>query len=188
MLLIFPSFVRSVRATILDAAYANLLPNTPRPLLLYELPLRAYYRKPTSGIPSPDTSNPATMDVFDPFSEPRSMGVNTLNQYLGNTRRILCDASGFFEDRRLSPELVARPYPASIASVTVGPERAFQMRRLDENGNFVDYGVPGAARRRAIWNWLHELPDPLDFHPDELYVSCVLFLFTNNAFWFSQNV
>ena len=109
---------------------------------------------------------------FDPYSEPRSMGVNTLNQYLGNTRHIFRSPSGPFEDRGHSPDLDVREYPQNMVSATVSPDMAFQNRRVDENSDFVDFQVPGAARQSAVRTWLQGLPDPLRLDPQEIYVSC----------------
>lgn len=83
------------------------------------------------------------------------MGVNTLNQYLGNRRRIIRDTNGSLEHRRPSPDFGGRVYAASAAiaaSATTGPDMAFRNRRLDEEGRFVDFEVSAKVRLKAIWD------------------------------------
>ena len=90
---------------------------------------------------------------FDPYSEPTSMGVHTLNQYLGgNRRRIVRVNSGSLEHRRPSPDLGGRVYAASAASATTGPDMAFRNRHLDKDGRFVDFEVSSKVRLKAIWD------------------------------------
>ena len=99
--------------------------------------------------------------------------MNTLNQYLRDTRRTIRDVSGLFEVSGRSPGVGGREHlqDMDMASAAISPEMAFQNRRMDRNGQFLDFEVPSAIRRRAVWDWLQGLPDPIRNNPQELYVS-----------------
>ena len=113
---------------------------------------------------------------FDPYSEPRSMGVNTLNQYFGTSRRVVR------EDRRLSPELSERDSRQKPISAKVSPGMAFQNRRIDKSGQFVDFKVPSGVLRKAVRDWIQNLCDPAQMDPQELYVSFPLIRLWNLIF------
>lgn len=102
------------------------------------------------------------------------MGVNA-HQNLKGDRLVVREPSGHSEDGSLSPEPNEPSCPQKKpTSGKVTPETAFQMRRRDKSGRFVDFQVPDRIIQKSVRDWIQELRDPAQMDPRELYVSLLL--------------